>query len=137
MRLTDYEGAYCFMRCVEEDGYEDKIRENCKLYKVCFERKMYDKLKHYEDLEEQLMESAEIDIDSMVGEFMHYYQMKKENRLIEVIRCSNCKRHENSSTTEGFGWCDVYECMTADDGYCSRAVDKLAELKGGVNHDDV
>lgn len=43
-----------------------------------------DKLAHYEDLEEQLMESAEIDIDSMVGEFMHYYNLQKENRLIEL-----------------------------------------------------
>ena len=42
------------------------------------------KLAHYEDLEEQLMESAEIDIDSMVGEFMHYYNLQKENRLIEL-----------------------------------------------------
>lgn len=43
-----------------------------------------EKLAHYEDLEEQLMKSAEIDIDSMVGEFMHYYNLQKENRLIEL-----------------------------------------------------
>lgn len=42
------------------------------------------RLADYEDLEEQLMESAEIDIDSMVGEFMHYYNLQKENRLIEL-----------------------------------------------------
>lgn len=42
------------------------------------------KLAHYEDLEETLMKSAEIDIDSMVGEFMHYYNLQKENRLIEL-----------------------------------------------------
>lgn len=64
------------------------------------------KLAHYEDLEEQLMESAEIDIDSMVGEFMHYYNLQKENRLIElpcavgdtVYRiCPKCNdRHDGS-----------------------------------------
>ena len=111
-RLTDYEGAYCFMRCVEEDGDEDKIRENCKLYKACFERKMYDKLKHYEDLEEA-------------------------GRLIEVERCKDCIRHENSSIEEGYGWCDEHERITGDDDYCSYAISKfevkakLAELKEG------
>lgn len=43
-----------------------------------------DKLAHYEDMEEQLMESAEIDIDHMACEFMHDYKLKKENRLIEL-----------------------------------------------------
>jgi hypothetical protein len=43
-----------------------------------------ERLKHYEDLEEQVLKSAEIDIKSMVGEFMHYYNLKKENRLLEL-----------------------------------------------------
>ncbi len=47
-RLTD-EATYCLMRCADDF---DSFGEECKLYKFCFERKMYDKLKHYEDLEE-------------------------------------------------------------------------------------
>ena len=55
--------------------------DNCN---YCITQKAFTKLAHYEDMEEQLMESAEIDIDSMVGEFMHYYNLQKENRLIEL-----------------------------------------------------
>ena len=51
-RLTDNE-SYCLMRCADDYKGMETIEENCKLYKACFERKMYDKLKHYEDLEEQ------------------------------------------------------------------------------------
>lgn len=42
------------------------------------------KLKHYEDLEEQVLKSTGTDLASMVGEFMHYYNLKKENRLLEL-----------------------------------------------------
>lgn len=52
-RLTDYEGHYCFMACVEKQGDENKIRENCQIYNNCYERKIYDKLCRYEEFEEQ------------------------------------------------------------------------------------
>ena len=68
-------------------------------------------------------------LNEIVNKLGRLEDLADEGRLIEVIRCRNCIRHENSSSTEGFGWCDEYECITADDGYCSRAVDKLAELK--------
>ena len=50
-RLTDKD-SYCFVTCADDYKGTDSLGENCKLYKACFERKMYDKLKHYEDLEE-------------------------------------------------------------------------------------
>lgn len=46
-RLT--EGSACFMFCA---GEREELGEDCSFYEVCFERQMYDKLKHYEDLEE-------------------------------------------------------------------------------------
>lgn len=50
-RLTDKD-SYCFMSCADDYKGTESVGEDCKLYKACFERKMYDKLKHYEDLEE-------------------------------------------------------------------------------------
>ena len=67
-RLTEYDLQGNPMLCMEGCSWIELLR----------------KLAHYEDLEKQLMESAEIDIDSMVGEFMHYYNLQKENRLIEL-----------------------------------------------------
>ena len=60
----------------------------------------------------------------------HYEDLEEQGRLIEVIRCKDCIRHDNSSVPEGSGWCDEHERMTGDDEYCSYAVDLLAELKG-------
>lgn len=49
-RLTDnYD--YCFLTCYEQEG--DLYGEECPWYKNCHERQMFEKLKHYEDLEEQ------------------------------------------------------------------------------------
>ncbi len=50
-RLTDYKGYYCFLACEETRGEE--IKAKCNIYNQCLERKVYDKLCHYEDLEEQ------------------------------------------------------------------------------------
>lgn len=41
-------------------------------------------LADYEDLEEQVLKSTGTDLASMVGEFMYYYNLKKENRLLEL-----------------------------------------------------
>ena len=50
-RLTDFD--YCFTRCMEPRTDKQEIREDCSLYKVCLERQIFEKLQHYEDLEEQ------------------------------------------------------------------------------------
>ena len=50
-RLTGFD--YCFTRCMEPGADKQKIREDCSLYKVCLERQIFEKLQHYEDLEEQ------------------------------------------------------------------------------------
>jgi hypothetical protein len=43
-----------------------------------------ERLKYHEDLEEQVLKSTGTDLASMVGEFMYYYNLKKENRLLEL-----------------------------------------------------
>ena len=48
-RLTGKNNDYCFTIC---GGERKHIREDCNIYKVCFERQIYERLKHYEDLEE-------------------------------------------------------------------------------------
>ena len=48
-RLTDKTDC-CFLHCAETGL---PIREDCPIYNNCFARRMYEKLAHYEDLEEQ------------------------------------------------------------------------------------
>lgn len=50
-RLTGFD--YCFTRCMEPGTDKQEIREDCSLYKVCLERQIFEKLQHYEGLEEQ------------------------------------------------------------------------------------
>ena len=50
-RLTGFD--YCFTRCMKPGVDKQEIREDCSLYKVCLERQIFEKLQHYEDLEEQ------------------------------------------------------------------------------------
>ena len=99
--------------CMKNSTY-DCLREDDCITCDC-NNKILEKLAHYEDLEEA-------------------------GRLIEVVRCKDCIRHENSSIEEGYGWCDEHERITGDDDYCSYAISKfevkakLAELKeGGVD----
>ena len=50
-RLTGFD--YCFTRCMKPGADKQEIKEDCSLYKVCLERQIFEKLQHYEDLEEQ------------------------------------------------------------------------------------
>jgi hypothetical protein len=93
----------------------------------CYLRQLHEKLKHYEDLEEQLMKSAEIDIDSMIGEFMHYYKLKKENRLKELPcavgdtvymiqrRYTKCSKHRE--------YRDEYNCQGCEELVCDSHIE--------------
>ena len=45
-RLTDPVGSYCFPRCA--DG-QTPLYEECPMYNVCYERKMYERLQWFED----------------------------------------------------------------------------------------
>lgn len=42
------------------------------------------KLSDYEDAEEQVLNATGADLQSMIGEFMHYYNLQKEGRLVEL-----------------------------------------------------
>lgn len=46
-RLTGKNNDYCFTVC---GGERKHVREDCNIYKVCFERQIYERLKYYEDL---------------------------------------------------------------------------------------
>lgn len=86
-RLTD-EATYCLMRCADDF---DSFGEECKLYKVCFERKMYDKLKHYEDLEEA---GRLIELPCKVGDTVYQFGTFRdgieEHRIYEISIQEDC-----------------------------------------------
>ena len=100
-RLTDPENRACF--------YCDILKE-CdwdNTYDDCITVKYYDKLQHYEDLEEQ-------------------------GRLIEVVYGFDKSDYPSAFECSVCGFCD-WDTYTADDGvynYCPRCGAKIEELKG-------
>lgn len=104
-RLTDnYD--YCFLTCYEQEG--DLYGEECPWYKNCHERQIFEKLKHYEDLEEQ-------------------------GRLIEVVKCKDCSCFEEITAAYNYYFCNRYGGIVTENDYCSRAEAKLEELKENNN----
>lgn len=87
-RLTSH-FDYCeLFSCPQRNPELAKVNQ-CNFFNTtsrdkCHEKAVYDKLREYEDLEEQVLKSTGTDLASMVGEFMHYYNLKKENRLLEL-----------------------------------------------------
>lgn len=75
-------------------------------------REAFDKLAEYEDLEEQVMKSTGVDIASMVGEFMHYCNLKKEGRLVELPCKPETKLYWLSD--EGYGYEPIEEIEAVD-----------------------
>lgn len=81
---------------------------DCTGYKnSCMHRKVYEKLAHYEDLEEQ-------------------------GRLIEVVKCKDCSCFEEITDAYNYYFCNRYGGIVTENDYCSRAEAKLKELKEGV-----
>ena len=86
-RLTNH-FDYCKM--IDCKFYDAELYKQgkCKFFdksvEHCHEKRMNDKLREYEDAEEQLLKAAGVDLQSMVGEFMHYYTLQKEGRLVEL-----------------------------------------------------
>ena len=79
--------------------YEKGVWKNLEDNLIVSYKQILEKLAHYEDLEEQ-------------------------GRLIEVVRCKDCKFFHHGDQ------CAINGCNTHDEGYCYKA--KLAELKGGA-----
>lgn len=50
-RLTNSFDSYCITVC--ENMPTSNWKEDCRFYEDCYARKIYEKLAHYEDLEEQ------------------------------------------------------------------------------------
>jgi hypothetical protein len=67
------------------------------------------RLKAYEDAEEQLLKAAGVDLQSMIGEFMHYYNLQKEGRLVELP----CKVGDDIYEFENI---DIESCLK--NGFC-------------------
>lgn len=78
-RLTD-NTRYCFMICA---GAEHPIGEDCEIYNACYERKMHEKLKHYEDLEEA---ERLVVLPCEVGDYIYdISEFTDENEYPEMI----------------------------------------------------
>lgn len=86
-RLTSHFDYCDYTECRHYDKELAK-KDNCNFIhssrNQCLEYAVYNKLREYEDLEEQVLKSTGTDLASMVGEFMYYYNLKKENRLLEL-----------------------------------------------------
>lgn len=99
-RLTDnYD--YCFLTCYEHEG--DLCGEECPWYKNCHERLIFERLKHYENLEEQ-------------------------GRLVEVVKCKDCSCFKEIADAYNYYFCNRYGGIVTENDYCSRAEVKLEEL---------
>ncbi len=130
-RLTDYKGHYCFLSCEETRGEE--IKAKCNIYNQCLERKVYDKLAHYEDLEEQ---GRLVVLPCKVGDKVYFIRptdFKPELTETEVEKLVLKKR----------GWHMKLECNSFYETTCNsigktvfftkeEAEAKLAELKEGT-----
>lgn len=95
-RLTD-NTRYCFMICA---GAEHPIGEDCEIYNVCYERKMYEKLKRYEDLEES---GRLVVLPCAVGELVYElvnYCVVCDDYLDEPERCGERKQCGSKAVIE-------------------------------------
>lgn len=90
-RLT-YNGDYCFMSCYEREG--DLVGEECLLYKNCFSRQMFERLQHYEDLEEQ---GRLIELPCKVGDDVYFIPSKTNYKLnvLNHLEENNRVYHQN------------------------------------------
>lgn len=88
-RLTDYKGHYCFLSCDETRG--EDIKAKCNIYNQCLERKVYDKLCHYEDLEEQ---GRLIELPCKVGDTVYrlwYTECHNGVTYPDLYDCRGCE----------------------------------------------
>ena len=84
-------------RLTHEDGFEWYRTQNQN-------RKIYEKLKYYEDLEEQ-------------------------GGLVEVTRCKDCKCFEEVPNTFNYYFCKRFGGLVSENDYCSRSTVELRELE--------
>lgn len=68
-------------------------------------------------------------LSAVFEKLAHYEDLEDDGKLVEVIRCKDCIRYGDEYVV-GAGWCDEHEHLTNDDDYCSYAVAKLAEVEG-------
>lgn len=110
-------------------NYKDEDCDDSCMYGYCkWNDKALKKLKEYEDMEEQVMKSTGVDIASMVGEFMHYYNLKKEGRLVELP----CKPEDKLYwlSDEGYRYEPIEEVEVVDFVYNGYSIQMYFADKG-------
>jgi len=45
---------------------------------------------------------------------------KAEGRLVEVVRCGECRHYNTTGCSDGCGWCENMDRGVFDEHYCSR-----------------
>ena len=80
-RLTSYEGSYCFMTCA---GEHEPYGKECNMYNVCYERKMYEKLRDYEELDET---GRLVELPCNCGSTVYIKTRYSKIQPYEIIEC--------------------------------------------------
>ena len=60
----------------------------------------------------------------------HYEDLEEQGRLIEVVKCKDCSCFEEITAAYNYYFCNRYGGIVTENDYCSRAEVKLKELKG-------
>lgn len=114
-RLTECKDRYCFTACA---GEREKIREDCSFYEICYERQLYDKLAHYEDLEEQ---GRLIELPCALNSKLYFFGEKTDGtKVVDSITLSTYDHCINIGQHIGHGFYLTKE----------EAEAKLKELEG-------
>ena len=73
-----------------------------------FVKNVFDRLAAYED--------SNLSPD----EVQELAKAKAEGRLVEVVRCGECRHYNTTGCSDGCGWCENMDRGVFDEHYCSR-----------------
>ena len=91
--------VYCTQCCINQD--KDCVEQDC--FKA-----ILDRLAAYED--------SGLSPD----EVQELAQAKADGRLVEVVRCGECRHYNTTGCSDGCGWCENMDRGVFDEHYCSR-----------------
>lgn len=132
-RLTD-NIDYCFMSCVEKEEDKSMIHEKCPAYNNCQDRLVWERLKVYEDAEEQ---GLLLRLPCRVGDTLWCIDNKEIESFVvkEFIICAyKIDRVEiYFEDASGFGLC-LFDGTLVEGWFCTQAEaeEALREMKGGA-----
>ena len=58
-------------------------------------------------------------IEQLEAELVEYRKKIADGRLVEVVRCGECKHYNTTGCSAGFGWCENMGRGTHDEFYCA------------------